>query len=83
LVEVVDMSNNYKMLSGNYHSAPHPSVNALGVRPMEGRPEGNNSRGKMGEVRATGVLASGRFGGSRENKPGAQRNLAGRRDRGR
>lgn len=53
--------------------ADFPSVNAMGCRPLSGRSEGNDSKGRLGEVRGTGVIATGRFGGSRNMKPGAER----------
>lgn len=50
----------------------YPSVNGMGVRPQEnsfGRSSGiggNTSRGKIGEVEASGVVARGEFGGTRD-----------------
>lgn len=62
--------------------ADFPSVNAMGTRPLGSRSEGNDSKGRFGEVRATGIVATGRFGGSRDMKPGAQRSpISGRGSR--
>lgn len=73
------------MDSGSSGRATFPSVNAGGTRPLaESREGGNGTTGRMGEVRATGIVATGRFGGSRNLTTGAQRNPIGRgRERGR
>ena len=66
-----------------------PSVNAMGVRPESGSRAagGNDSKGRIGETRATGVVATGRFGGSREMegkvRAAGKGRSAGRRERGR
>lgn len=83
----------FERAEGQKHMAsdmrtPFPSVNAMGVRPQsnEGRHDGGiESRGKIGEVRASGVVARGKFGGTREmeGRVKAGGRGMGRRERGR
>lgn len=62
-----------------------PKVNAMGTRPITPDRDGYDSRkGPMGVIRPVSVMATGRFGGSRDMKPGADRNpLSGSRGKGR
>lgn len=66
------------------NNADFPSVNAMGTRPLDGRPDGNTGRdGVLGAARPTSILAKGRYGGSRDMKPGAARNPLSGRERSR
>lgn len=60
--------------SGDTYRADFPRINAMGVRPMR-MAEGYDSRkGPLGAPRPVSIIATGRFGGSRDMKMGADRN---------
>ncbi len=53
-----------------------PSIYAQGTRPSEDNRDGDGAsgRGPAGEFRPVGIVATGRFGGSRNSGAGADRN---------
>lgn len=52
-----------------------PAIYAQGTRPSEeSRDGGATGRGPAGEFRPVGIVATGRFGGSRDSGAGADRN---------